>query len=124
MKFEDPRYFDKYNDTHHLVGDFLMGNYDDVFLTDVSKYRMNKNKNYPTDEAGMFLPKLPLASYDRVLNKSMSEAEFIDYVIDREDFSFVLFAEEVEVPDYLKGRLSNMVEDVKTGEKMYLISSN
>lgn len=124
LKFEDPNDFVKFNDTHHLVGDFLTGNYDDLFLTDVSKYRMYKNKNYPTDEAAMFLPKLPLATYDRELNKSMAEAEFIDYVIDKEDFSFVLFAEDVEVPDYIKGRLSNMIEDVKTGEKMYLISSN
>ena len=123
FKIEDPNEITKYNDTHHSVGNFLPGVYNEFDMISITKGVMYVEQNYPVKEAKMLLPKAPMAEYFQGLmnnNNFIGTEEAVLQLIQHENYNFVFVPSKLKLPNYLNSLVKQVIIDDKTGEQLFL----
>lgn len=127
LKIENPSEFEKFNDTHHLVGNFLPGSFNNSNLVSLTLGEMYLDDNYPSKEAEMLIPKAPFSSYCKDL---MNKNKFIDFeqsvqsFINEFNIKIVFVSPNTIVPNYIEKLKLKEIVDSNTGERMIVLNTN
>ncbi|MFW5803685.1 MAG: hypothetical protein ACOCWG_00470 [bacterium] len=124
LKLESPDDFIKFNDNHHLVGNFLPGNFNNSNLVSITLGEMYIHQNFPSKEAEMLLPKAPVAVFVQCLKDKNEFVSFEDAVctlIENYGYMFVFVSPHVAIPNYILEKTNKILVDEKSGEKLILL---
>jgi hypothetical protein len=122
LKIEDKNQFVKFNDTHHLVGEFLPGHFNDVFMFSYTKANMFLNTDFPSKEAEMLLPKAPLTCLLIDL-ESKNLVEVILQLIEEDKIRFIIVQHGQSLPKQIRPYISDSIVDEKSGEIFHNINN-
>jgi hypothetical protein len=124
VKIEHKENFVKFNDTHHLLGSFLPGYFNDSYLVSYTLAKMYYNNEAPNEEARMLLPKSPLVGYCMNLkqhNQFSGVDDALLRMIHKYGFSFVFVDKKEQLIAPLLPLVKSEIVDRKSGEKFYVL---
>lgn len=125
LKIEHPSEFVKFNDTHHLVGNFLPGAFNNSNLVSITLGEMYLNNLFPSKEAKMLIPKAPMSVYCDYM-KSIQRFESIELcvlqLIQEFNYKFIFISPKAKHPHFLEKYIKLEIIDSKSKEVFLLIN--
>lgn len=122
LKIENKNNFVKFNDTQHLVGEFLTGHFNDVFMFSYTKANMFLNNDFPSKEAKMLIPKAPLTSL--LINLKSENLDHVTLQLIEEDkISFIIVQHGQSLPKLIRPYISDSIVDKKSGETFHNVGN-
>lgn len=124
LKIEDKSTIIKFNDSHHLVGEFLSGHFNDVFMCSYSKANMFLHNEFPSEEAKMLLPKAPLVNYIKHKHKFFDEKilqEEVEKLILDGKLNFIIMNKNSSLPLYLFKYIKKSFSDNYSREIFFVL---
>ncbi|MCW5907963.1 MAG: hypothetical protein KIS94_08905 [Chitinophagales bacterium] len=127
LKIENPASFVKFNDSHHLVGNFLPGYFNDTYMFSYTLAEMYFKDIFPSKQAAMLLPKAPLVTYCKRLSdqsKFVSLNETVTDMVSDGKISYVFTSSNMNLLPELKKFVAKEIVDGKSKERFYLLATD